>query len=88
MAYFDAREGYGLTTEKTVRQQFYVSNTNQSPVYLTECPPLFIQFSGCESILTTVSVDSSEGPPVPIPNTEVKLAYANDTRLATARENR
>ena len=29
-----------------------------------------------------------EGPPVPIPNTEVKLTSANDTWLATARENR
>ena len=29
-----------------------------------------------------------EGPPVPIPNTEVKLASAHDTWLETARENR
>ena len=35
-----------------------------------------------------VSVDDAEGPPVPIPNTEVKLSGAENTWLATARENR
>ena len=30
----------------------------------------------------------AEGPPVPIPNTEVKLCRAEDTWLETARENR
>ena len=36
----------------------------------------------------TVGVDYDEGPPVPIPNTEVKLVRAEDTWLETARENR
>ena len=35
-----------------------------------------------------VGVDCSEGPPVPIPNTEVKLASADNTWLETAREDR
>ena len=35
-----------------------------------------------------VGIDCREGPPVPIPNTEVKLTCAEDTWLATARENR
>ena len=35
-----------------------------------------------------VGVDSDEVPPVPMPNTEVKLIYAENTWLATARENR
>ena len=35
-----------------------------------------------------VSVSNAEGPPVPIPNTEVKLCSAEDTYLATDRENR
>ena len=35
-----------------------------------------------------VGVDDAEGPPVPIPNTEVKLSGAEDTWLATAWENR
>ena len=31
---------------------------------------------------------NAEGPPVPIPNTEVKLVCAENTWLETARENR
>ena len=36
----------------------------------------------------TVGVDGIEGTPVPIPNTEVKLNYAEDTWVVTPRENR
>ena len=35
-----------------------------------------------------VGIDCSEGPPVPIPNTEVKLICADNTWRATAREDR
>ena len=35
-----------------------------------------------------VSVFNAKGPPVPIPNTEVKLCSAENTRLATDRKNR
>ena len=35
-----------------------------------------------------VGVFIAQGPPVPIPNTEVKLCGAEDTCLATNRENR
>ena len=35
-----------------------------------------------------VGVNDDEGPPVPIPNTVVKLIGAEDTWLATAWENR
>ena len=35
-----------------------------------------------------VGVDNGEGPPVPIPNTEVKLTCAENTWLETAWENR
>ena len=35
-----------------------------------------------------VGVDCGEGPPVPIPNTAVKLICADNTWLATAREDR
>ena len=38
--------------------------------------------------MTEVSVFNAEGPPVPIPNTEVKLCSAENTYLATDRENR
>ena len=45
-----------------------------------------VQSSGC--IPEIVGVFNGEGPPVPIPNTEVKLTSAEDTCLATGRENR
>ena len=35
-----------------------------------------------------VGVDDGKVPPVPIPNTEVKLTRAQDSSLETARENR
>ena len=35
-----------------------------------------------------VGVDSDEGPPVPIPNTEVKLTRADNTRRAASREDK
>ena len=35
-----------------------------------------------------IGVDDAEGPPVPIPNTEVKLCGAEDSALATRCENR
>ena len=38
--------------------------------------------------VTIVGVDCDEVPPVPIPNTEVKLIRAENTWLEAARENR
>ena len=35
-----------------------------------------------------VGIDYDEGTPVPIPNTEVKLISANNTWVATPREDR
>ena len=35
-----------------------------------------------------VGADGGEGPPVPIPNTVVKLVCVDNTRWATAREDR
>ena len=53
------------------------------------CVSCFIWFSMGLSIWPRiVGVIDAEGPPVPIPNTEVKLCRAEDTQLATARENR
>ena len=37
---------------------------------------------------TKVSVSNAKGPPVPIPNTEVKLCSADNTCLATGRKDR
>ena len=61
--------------------------------------PIFMRYSICcavrYSVLRvhpqekeTVGVDDGEVPPVPIPNTEVKLTCAEDSSLETARENR
>ena len=41
-----------------------------------------------EYSLSAVGVDDAEGPPVPIPNTEVKLSGAENSALATGCENR
>ena len=41
-----------------------------------------------EHTLTEVSVFNAKGPPVPIPNTEVKLCSAENTCLETDREDR
>ena len=49
-------------------------------------PSFSVQFSGCVS--ESVGVFNDEGPPVPIPNTEVKLISAEDTCLETDRKNR
>ena len=38
--------------------------------------------------MIVVSVFNAEGPPVPIPNTEVKLCSADNTCLETSREDR
>ena len=43
---------------------------------------------GYRICLDEVGVDWGEGPPVPIPNTEVKLTFADNTLRATAREDR
>ena len=43
---------------------------------------------GYEACIDEVGVDCGEGPPVPIPNTEVKLICADDTCRVTGRENR
>ena len=43
---------------------------------------------GAKNSLQLIGVDDAEGPPVPIPNTEVKLSGAEDSALATMCENR
>ena len=48
---------------------------------------LSVRFSGCRE-KRRVGVFNGEGPPVPIPNTEVKLTSAENTCLATDREDR
>ena len=43
---------------------------------------------GYEACADEVGVNNAEGPPVPIPNTEVKLSGAENTCLATDWEDR
>ncbi len=49
---------------------------------------MVLYWSGRENRSKTVGVDYGEGPPVPIPNTEVKLVRAEDTWLEAAWKNR
>ena len=48
-----------------------------------------VQFSRTKEFLERliVGVTNAEGPPVPIPNTEVKLCSGEDTLRETVREN-
>ena len=46
------------------------------------------QYCSIWFVPNAVGVFNGEGPPVPIPNTEVKLIGADDTWLATAWKNR
>ena len=50
---------------------------------------LLFNFQGSKKILgrKKVGVTNAEGPPVPIPNTEVKLCSGEDTWREAAREN-
>ena len=48
----------------------------------------FLVVFGFQGVSWIVGADWCEGPPVPIPNTEVKLAIAENTCRATGRENR
>ena len=56
-----------------------------SPSLLTHFLFSLFSFQGSSLI---VGADGDEGTPVPIPNTEVKLIYADDTWLEAARENK
>ena len=55
---------------------------------LTNLIPYDIIFLLSDQGNKIVGVDCGEGPPVPIPNTEVKLTCAEDTWRAAARENK
>ena len=47
-----------------------------------------LTYIGWLNSIFIVRVDCHEGPPVPIPNTEVKHMYADDSCRVTGRENR
>ncbi len=70
----------GNTSSNLVRVTIYFTkyNTGQNLFYI----------SVTHSDGTEVGAIGDEGPPVPIPNTEVKLISAENTWLEAARENR
>ena len=47
-----------------------------------------VRYSILREYVLLVGVDSGEGPPVPIPNTVVKLTGVENTWLVTARKDR
>ena len=47
---------------------------------------MLFNIQGAKANLKKVSVTNAEGPPVPIPNTEVKLCSGDNTLWETARE--
>ena len=49
---------------------------------------MFCIFAVLTQSVNTVGADGDEGPPVPFPNTVVKLVCVDNTRWATAREDR
>ena len=66
--------------------QFSGYNPKQDVGTSIACPIL----TGSMALQKTwkVGIDWPEGPPVPIPNTEVKLRFVDDSMRATACENR
>ena len=65
-------------------------NIGSNPVWVTKefIDGNIVEIKVVKSHPHRVRVDCDEGPPVPIPNTEVKLIYADDTWRATAWENK
>ena len=74
----------------------HAGNMGSNPVRVTILKKLNIMILDRETYLIysaewhtrKVGVDCGEGPPVPIPNTEVKLACAEDTWREAAWENK
>ena len=68
--------GYGPLVKWPKTPASHAGNTSSNLVRVTK------------TFLAIVGVNNGEGPPVPIPNTEVKLIRAEDTWRATAWKNR
>ena len=57
-------------------------------IYLFSIRFALFGFEGSDPFYILVGVNCYEVPPVPIPNTEVKLIYVENTWLVTARKDR
>ena len=65
----------------------HAANVGSIPARVTK-KELHIGFSCVRAVKIAVGADCGEGPPVPIPNTAVKLTCAENTCLETGREDR
>ena len=63
----------------------HASNVGSIPARVTKIKK---GFSGIKPVGDIVGVNDDEGPPVPIPNTAVKLIRADNTCVATRREDK
>ena len=63
-------------------------NVGSIPAGVTKRKKKLTRSKWCYIMPLAVGVDYREGPPVPIPNTEVKLACADDSAWVTGCENR
>ena len=81
MVHHKVRKGAGGSGSETDRYGPLVKRLRQRPL----TPLTWVRFPHGSPI---VGVDDNEGPPVPIPNTEVKLVDVDNTWLETARDDR
>ena len=63
-------------------------NVGSIPAGVTKRKKKLTRSKWCYIMPLAVGVDYREGPPVPIPNTEVKLVCADDSAWVTGCENR
>ena len=63
-------------------------NVGSIPAGVTKRKKKLTRSKWCYIMPLAVGVDYREGPPVPIPNTEVKLACADNSAWVTGCENR
>ena len=89
-----ARENRSTLTQDDCKSKFVKTDVCESKLGVRRKPnkrskPMFAKQTRRQaSAWQEVGYFNAKGPPVPIPNTEVKLCSAENTWLATARKNR
>ena len=71
-------------SKSLTRERFNRSSLNRE----STCEKYEVFFAASTQSVDAVGADGDEGPPVPFPNTEVKLVCVDNTWWATAREDR